>query len=322
MQELSRGFSAWPGRLAWATVLCAIPLVLFGGSVTTLEAGMAVEGWLDAEGHFLLFFPWEKWTRDPETFVEHTHRLFGTLVGLGAIATLVATWRLDGRPRAKAFAAMALLLVCAQGTLGGFRVLENSPRLAFLHGAFAQAVCAWLAGTALLLSRRFRAWEPRRDARPKEARPPVLLARLACLAVFLQIAVGAWYRHGLRPERALDSETRFMLHVVGAVGVLVLAFFLVARLFQADGEEGGPLARTGRCLAWVLGAQLLVGLCAWASYETPDALAAELVFGLLHVLGGATLLSALFIAALVTQRASEADRSLPERAAAPLGGTA
>ena len=49
----------WPARAALASVVFAVPLVLFGGSVTTLGAGMAVDGWLVAEGHFLLFFPLE-----------------------------------------------------------------------------------------------------------------------------------------------------------------------------------------------------------------------------------------------------------------------
>ena len=76
--------SPWPRRLAWATLLAALPLVLFGGTVTTLRAGMAIDGWFVLEpgrgDHFLLAYPLEKWLRDPGTFTEHTHRLFGVLV--------------------------------------------------------------------------------------------------------------------------------------------------------------------------------------------------------------------------------------------------
>ena len=71
----------WPHRLALATVVAAIPLLLFGGSVTSLEAGMAIDGWLVLErgrgDHFLFFYPVEKWFRDVGTFVEHSHRLCG-----------------------------------------------------------------------------------------------------------------------------------------------------------------------------------------------------------------------------------------------------
>ena len=48
-------------------------------------------------GHFsdfLLFFPLESWLRDTATFVEHTHRLFGVLVGL-LLATLTGWSILD-----------------------------------------------------------------------------------------------------------------------------------------------------------------------------------------------------------------------------------
>ena len=47
--------SPWPRRLALATWLGALPLVVLGGSVTTLRAGMAIDGWwvLD-RGHWAL----------------------------------------------------------------------------------------------------------------------------------------------------------------------------------------------------------------------------------------------------------------------------
>ena len=138
----------WPHRLALAAALAAVPLVLFGGSVTTIGAGMAVDGWLVAEGHFLLFFPVEQWFHDTATFVEHTHRLFGVLVGIFALASVVASF-LRERPAARVLSLGALIAVCAQGTLGGLRVLEDDSELAFLHGALAQAVFALLCAHAL-----------------------------------------------------------------------------------------------------------------------------------------------------------------------------
>ena len=136
------------------SLLSAVPLVLFGGSVTTLGAGMAVEGWLVAEGHFLLFFPIESWFRDTETFVEHTHRLFGVLVGLFAVLAVGAAFR-SGSRRARVVTTIALLCVVGQGAVGGFRVLEDAPELAFMHGVLAQGVFAMLGVCALVTS---RAW--------------------------------------------------------------------------------------------------------------------------------------------------------------------
>jgi len=151
MSAQSTTHDAWTHRLAVAALLSAVPLVLFGGSVTTLGAGLAVDGWLIAEGHFLPLFPLESWLRDTGTFVEHTHRLFGILVGLLSLLACARAWR--ARPGLPALApTAALLAVCAQGALGGFRVLERSPELAFLHGVFAQATFAALALSALLAS--------------------------------------------------------------------------------------------------------------------------------------------------------------------------
>ena len=72
--------------------LVLLPLFAFGGSVTTLGAGMAVTGWWNAEGSFMPFFPIDKWFRDLGTFVEHSHRQFGLVLGLLMIAAVVATW--------------------------------------------------------------------------------------------------------------------------------------------------------------------------------------------------------------------------------------
>ena len=38
------GASPWPRRFALATLAAALPLILFGGTVTTLRQGMAEDG--------------------------------------------------------------------------------------------------------------------------------------------------------------------------------------------------------------------------------------------------------------------------------------
>jgi len=161
--------SPWAARLTFAAALFALPLVLFGGSITTIGAGMAVEGWLVAEGHFLVFFPVEEWFRDVGTFVEHTHRLWGVLVGLCCLGAVFAAWRAGAGLGA---ALVALVAVCVQGTIGGMRVEENSPQLAFLHGVFGQVTFATLLACALVLSRRWRsAGTPTMQPFRRRARP-------------------------------------------------------------------------------------------------------------------------------------------------------
>ncbi len=291
---------------AWslAAFLSAVPLVLFGGSVTTLGAGMAVEGWLVAEGHFLLFFPVEKWFRDTATFVEHTHRLFGMLVGLFAVLAVASNLR---RPRERGMlpaALVALAAVCIQGTLGGFRVLANDPELAFLHGVCAQVVLAILGANALVQSGRL---ERTMQALPARASTGVRGASLAWGAtgvVFLQIVLGARYRHALRADGTVLGHV-FLAHMLVAVFVfaaVILASERLRRALRASTAELPAAARRlpGRMQA-LLGLQVALGVLAWMGYRPNSVGPLEIVFSIAHVLGGGLLLTLCLQAVLWTR---------------------
>ena len=291
--ELLSPSARWAYRLAVATALASIPLILFGGSVTTLGAGMAVDGWLDAEGDFMLFFPVEKWFRNRATIVEHTHRLFGALVGLFAIATLVAGWM----SKRKAWPLAGLVAICAQGTLGGFRVLENSPRLAFLHGALAQAVFALLCVVALTLSPWWITTKDKLAKRPVSpaASPLSRSAWQAVVIVYLQVVIGAWYRHGLRTQQS-GIALRLALHFAGAFLVFLTILALAKRVRKACADWQGevdiePLRRAGQRIVQLLALQVLLGLFAWATRTGGEVSILEWALSVLHVLTGALLLA-------------------------------
>lgn len=305
-----RATSALSARLALGAAGVAAVLVLVGGSVTSLGAGMAVEGWLVPEGHFLWTFPLEKWLRDLGTFVEHSHRLLGSAVGLLAIGALTAAW-IEKRPRAQlALSALALAAVCGQGALGGLRVLENSPQLAFVHGLCAQAVFALLALQAF-------AFAPRATAeRAALARAPQL-ARIAWIAVvvgLVQAALGGWYRHALRQGgESAWVEAGLGLHLLGAL----VAFGAYARLAaqlelaagsQSAGAAAGALHVRARRVALLLGAQVALGLIAWLGNGSSASTAAQALLVLsssAHVLVAALLLAqAVLVAASARAKAS------------------
>jgi cytochrome c oxidase assembly protein subunit 15 len=299
-----------------------VPLVLFGGSVTTLGAGMAVDGWLVAEGHFLLFFPVEKWFRDTATFVEHTHRLFGVLVGLCALACLLLTLGRASRREARLSALIALVAVCLQGTLGGLRVLADDAGLAFLHGALAQLVFAILCANAVILSPAWRA-EDGPGAPAGEARRTLApFGWVALGATCAQVVLGAWYRHGLRPVPAADSDARFLLHGLGAVLVLVAQAALLRRaavLRASEPRLPAGLERALRALPILLLVQLVLGGLAWAGFRPGAIGPAEWALSIAHVLGGAFLFADVAVIALWAQRL--AGRSAqPEPARTAFGG--
>jgi cytochrome c oxidase assembly protein subunit 15 len=291
--EVAGAVSNWPFQLARATAVATVLLILFGGSVTTMGAGMAVDGWWDAEGHFLPFFPLDKWFRDLGTFVEHSHRQVGILVGLLAIATVLATWRLDRRASSNRWALAALVAIVAQGTLGGVRVLENSEDYAFIHGAFAQAVFALLASTARVLSPR---WE---TLRSRTGLPARRLVTGVAIMVYIQVVLGCWYRHGLRPMPIGDLRLRLYVHVGLAVVVLCTLLWLGRRL------SGAGLVREGRRLMILVLVQVGLGLGAWGHWEPEAVGLTEGTLTVLHVLGGALLLAEIVGLALRTAPAGE-----------------
>lgn len=291
----AEGESRVPYWLAVATFVAAMPLVLFGGTVTSLDAGMAIDGWLVLEpgrgDHFLLAYPIDKWFRDAGTFVEHTHRLFGVLVGLLAIATLASTLVLRLSAARRLCAAAALLAICAQGALGGFRVLENSPRLAFLHGAFAQAVIALLAVQASLLARE---WASTRPSPCKLARGLHRLSAAAVGGVYVASFAGAWLRHG----QGFGPLALHLFVVLGAVGLL-LALCAKLRATVAAGEAGGGERRAlgvqRRRILGLLAVQVLLGLGSfWIVFLAVGPSAQRVhdsIFPTLHVFFGALLLA-------------------------------
>lgn len=280
----SNAATRWPHRLATATALLAVPLFVFGGSVTTLRAGMAVEGWIFPEGHFLVTFPIEKWFRNLPTFVEHTHRLFGVLVGLSAIAALAACVLARAGLRATLLAGLALTAVCAQGALGGLRVLENSPQLAFLHGVCAQLVFALLGVVAWQLR---PGWRPLGDVEYPEG-PSLRRTAIGCaLLLVAQVALGAWYRHGMRTQQLGDVELRLSLHLVGALASFAAVLVLAGRLQAAGDARASMLARRLRVLLFV---QLALGMGAWLLRDPRGMTPLECGTSVLHVLVGALLL--------------------------------
>jgi cytochrome c oxidase assembly protein subunit 15 len=279
---------------------------------------MAVDGWWIAEGHFLLLFPVEKWFRDTATFVEHTHRLFGVLVGLSALLACAGAWLLPAARGARVAALLALVAVAVQGTLGGLRVLADDAGLAFLHGALAQLVFAGLCAAAVPFT---HAWE--QGARAGRSSGPAAAfaaaARVALLALLAQAVLGAWYRHGLRPLPGADSSLRFLLHGLGALLVLASSAALLRRAHTLVEAEGAPPAGLERPL-WLLPRllilQLLLGGLAWAGFRPGAIGPAEWALSILHVLGGALLLADVAVIALCAHRLASAGATAPSRALA------
>lgn len=294
--------------LAQSVWLAAAVLVAFGGAITTLRAGMAIDGWwvLDrgAGDHFLLAYPIEKWFKNSGTFAEHTHRLVGVLVGLLSIGYVCA--RAVERPRSGVKLTLAwagLLAVCVQGAVGGLRVLENSEHLAFLHGALAQLVFALLGVNVVVSSSR---WSDRDGARSNQLRGSAV-GWIAASCVYAQIVLGAWLRH-------TGVELALVLHVVFAVGAGGAVLALIRELRRRD-DPSNVFKVLAKRLLVLLVSQLGVGLATLIAIFVvsggfkAEVSGAETISATLHVLLGALLLQQTVAAALMSARVSGAPRA-------------
>jgi cytochrome c oxidase assembly protein subunit 15 len=236
-------------------------------------------------------------------------------VGLLAIATVVATFAADRRRLPRVLSVAALLAVIAQGAIGGFRVLERSENLAFLHGAIAQGVFALLGASWIALSTVLPvgaiASTPESVAFGRNLRR---LSIAAVASVYLQIVAGAWLRHG-------GGTDALALHLVVALPVVILVP-LLAREMRSAGDRAGETARRGFQTArrWLIGAitgQILLGIGALVVVSMPAGARAEgglgtAVLPTLHVVGGGLLLLSCVGSAMM------ASRVFPARAARPL----
>ncbi|MEL7473013.1 MAG: hypothetical protein AAGK04_06825 [Planctomycetota bacterium] len=114
--------------LAFIAALAIAPLLLLGGLVTSTESGMAVPDWPGTYGANMFLYPIGLMAH-PRIFLEHTHRLFGSLAGLNALAVLLVTLLAPASRRGEGLRSFAVLLAVL-AALGGALIAEQSGRLA------------------------------------------------------------------------------------------------------------------------------------------------------------------------------------------------
>lgn len=247
--------AAWLSRFAVLTVLSFVPLIAVGGAVTSTESGMAVPDGVTSYGAFSALLPMSIMA-EPRIFLEHTHRLLGTLVGLTTIALMLYTLAVEQRRIPKVFAVALLLLVIIQGVFGAIRVDASLSSLAAVHGVLAQLVFGFAVLTAARLSVLDRDPPASLDeATARAAQRSVRLTHLAAGALLIQLVFGALARHSENPSHAIWSHAAFSIVVVS------LFVFAAAALSTADvaTRPGRLLRGIGRLLTIGVFAQFVLG---------------------------------------------------------------
>ena len=250
--------SLWPIRVAKLITFLTFPLIWVGGLVTSTDAGMAVPDWPTTYGYNMFLYPWETWLLGPwDVFIEHGHRLLGSLVGMVTIVHVVVVRKFDERPWMRRLVVCALLAVIAQGVLGGVRVIENEKLLAMVHGCTGPL---FFALTVVVLTAFTKFWDDPLESCEAVAgeihtqlAKPLRLATITTVLVYVQLVLGASIRHIPVTASTQTFSMLVVFHVI--MGVLVTGHIVAMALNLRQSKGLAPKIRqSGK---WLLGLVLL-----------------------------------------------------------------
>jgi heme a synthase len=268
------GTPRWVHVVAVATAVAALPLLFLGAEVTTKQVGM-----VDQQG---LRQPWHLFTEVSKginehgiryfadganwgLLIEHSHRTFGWLVGMGAITLAVGLGFSEKHRWLRWLGLVALVAVVCQGVLGILRVNLHAlagREFAMIHGCTAQLVFALLVSVAYLTSSGWKnGFGGELTITPSDSRLRRLALGTAGL-VYLQIVFGAIVRH-------TDAVIGPRVHLLLAFAVVASAATLGASYWM-NRERDVRLALHLRILIGLVGLQLVLGVEAWLSKFVTD----------------------------------------------------
>lgn len=246
-----------------ATVV--FPLIWVGGMVTTYDAGMAVPDWPGTYGYNMFLYPVESWLFGPfDLFVEHGHRLLGSLAGLIAIVLVVVTVRKETRTWVCWMSVGLLTLVIFQGLLGGIRVLLDARVFAKIHGCVGPAFFASVVAFCVVSSRWW--W---RKSQPADPNQPLVRASglvhwstFMLAASFAQLVIGAFLRHisVMSPPHVYRSLV--VMHLALAA-FLVIGTFTHWTVSKMSRFRGTGIRASINVLALLILTQIMLGMGTW-----------------------------------------------------------
>ena len=282
---------------ARVAVAATFLLVVIGGIVTSSEAGLAVPDWPTSFEANMFLLPLSKMVSESDVYYEHAHRLFGALVGLTTVALCVFLWARDPRRWVRWFAAFTVVLVVAQGAMGGLRVvaadneqnIENfwSLALRVSHGVSGQVFFATLAALAAFLSPRWRRPSGGRSRTVNAERKWTVILLVAAIG---QLLLGALVRH--------ISRDWLMPHIAGAIVVGGIAVLVAVR--ATTFYPGSPAVRgSGLPILFLVVTQWMLGFFALAvtggEVREKSSGALQTVVTTLHQATGALILAAVTV---------------------------
>ena len=277
--------------VAWAALLlCA------GALVTSEDAALAVPDWPLSYGSIT-----------PPMVggiaFEHSHRVIAAILGLLIVILAFVLWRKDERPSVRWLGVAAVGGVILQGVLGGLTVLKLLHYwLPVMHACLGQLMFVTLVAIAVVTSHW---WVSERPQYEDKATPTIhTVVILNASAIFLQIALGAAFRHKYSPATP---------HVVWAMGVLLVASWTAIQLRKRF-SNSPEISRIRALLHGIVGVQLLLGIAAlWARMQSandPQPLPPVIITTVVHTVFGAVLFATSILAVLFCYRLVPRKREL------------
>ena len=287
-------------------VACATFLLLIAGAlVTSNDAGLSVPDWPTSFGSLYKLPRMVGGVK-----FEHGHRMVAELVGLLTIILALWTWKVDRRGWVRKLGIAALATVIAQGILGGITVLFYlPPAVSTAHATLAQTFFCIVVVLALVTGRGWT--EERRQELPESHRVRLTtLATLAAASVYVQLILGAGFRH---------SGIKLLPHLISAVVVTTLVLWTITRVLASHGSVA-TLRRPAVLLMALLVTQLGLGFAAYLTRVQwgQDAVQPEfpMVFSTVaHVVVGALVLAS--AVALAMQSWRHMERAQEQEVVAP-----
>jgi cytochrome c oxidase assembly protein subunit 15 len=275
-------------QFAVFTACCTFVLLIAGALVTSNDAGLSIPDWPLAYGS--LTPPMVGGIR-----YEFTHRVIATCVGLLTIGLAARLWKVEKRSWMRWLGLAALGGVIAQGILGGMTVrMFQPPPVSAAHATLAQLFFSTVVAIAIFTSSW---WTGNRVEIDDSGSPRVrTLVVLTVVAVFLQLILGAAFRHkgfGIIP------------HLVGAVIVTIL-IFMTAGALKRRFADVPALRSCARYLHILIGVQLLLGAGAYWSRlyaaRFPQPIGVMVALTVVHTVTGALVLAVTLVTALISYR--------------------
>jgi cytochrome c oxidase assembly protein subunit 15 len=275
-------------RFAIVVAVCTFCLLIAGALVTSNDAALSVPDW-----------PLSYGTITPPMVggirYEHTHRVIAAAVGLLTIVLAFLLWRRDQRRWVRYLGLAAIGVVVAQGVLGGLTVLLYLHYgMPVAHACLAQIFFGIIVSLAVFTSRWWTSERPQFDDRGS---PSIhTLATLNAVAIFLQVVLGAGFRH---------QDIPVWPHVAGAMVVLGMVTWTAVALRRRF-EQSREIAKARILLHAIFGTQFLLGFGAWwsrvSTADAPQPMPVMVTLTVAHTVVGALLFAFSVIVVLVCYR--------------------